>query len=125
MNLKSAIEEQTRNRAAQQTLATGERRIALAEDKQQFDEGQIPWATAGGALSAGVQLYGGYRAIEDANAVKARLDKRDALDQAHYANMKTELGLQTGYLKKAMQVQQGIAPYAPYTKGYAETYPLG
>jgi hypothetical protein len=81
MNLKGAIESQTQNRVAQQRLATGERQIALAEDKQAFDEGQLPWATAAGALGAGVQLYGGYQALEDANAVKARLDKRDAIEQ--------------------------------------------
>jgi len=88
MSLKSAIEAQSQNRTAQQRLATGERQLGLetqrqdlATEKQAFDQGQLPWATAGGALSAGVQLYGGYRAIEDANAVKARLDTRDALEQ--------------------------------------------
>ncbi len=79
MNLKSAIESQTQNRAAQQNLATNERRLALAEDRQQFDEGQIPWATAGGALSAGVQLYGGYQALQNANEVKARLARNEAI----------------------------------------------
>ncbi len=114
MNLKSAIESQTQNRAAQQNLATNERRIALAEDRQQFDEGQIPWATAGGALSAGVQLYGGWNALQNAQEVKARLDRNDAIQQETLRQGRETTKTQTGILGRIADIHNTSARPLPW-----------
>jgi len=79
--LSSAIKQQTQNQAAAQQVRLQQEHVNLAEEKQQFDEGQLPWATVGGVLSAGVQLAGGWDALRNANEAKVRAAQNEAIQQ--------------------------------------------
>ena len=69
-DLSDAAKTGMASRQAGQRLALDERRLALDAEKQAYNQGQLPWTTAFGALGAAAQLYGGYRALEDAQEMR-------------------------------------------------------
>src|SRR5438105_2429226 len=81
VDLSTAISQAMSNQRAGQQLALQQHqsdqqaaiaqgRLNLDTQKQAFDEGQLPWATVGGALGAAASLYGGYRSLQDSEALK-------------------------------------------------------
>jgi hypothetical protein len=64
VQLRPALQAAARRQVQGQQLALGERRLALAEDAQDFAQGQLPWEIAGGVAAGGLRLYGGYRALQ-------------------------------------------------------------
>ena len=86
LNLRSAFHAALQRHGAAQTLALGERRLALArqqgqdtlalgqrrlgleQQKEAYEAGQIPWTTGIGLASGAVGVYGGYRANAKADA---------------------------------------------------------
>ncbi len=125
LDLRRAIQSQTQARGAQQQLAIGERRLSLAEDRQAYDEAQLPWATAAGALSAGVQLYGGYQAWQGAEEAKVRADKNQAIQQETLRQQTEHFNSYKGIMAQIAQTYKNTAPYAPYTKPGMDITPLG
>ncbi len=107
MDLRSAIETNMRNRRSGQTLALDERRLALAERTQEYNEGQLPWATVGAGAAAGLKLYGGWEALQDVNTTRAYYAQqaeiqRTTLQQARdsYARVLAALGKQQDVYRK-------------------------
>ncbi len=110
MDLSSAIKSQAQQRAAAQQVRLEEERVNLAAEKQDFDESQTPWAIAGGALSAGVQLLGGWDALRSAREAKGLAGERDARTDKWMANMTAAAERERGVLRQAADTYNRAQP---------------
>ena len=101
MDLSSAIKQQMQQRQAAQQVRLQEEKVSLDAEKQAFDESQTPWAIAGGALSAGVQLLGGWDALQGAREAKVLAGERDARTDEWMARMTVGNMRERGLLDEA------------------------
>jgi len=86
-----------------QDWAIDQRRLVLDTERQEFDASQLPWATAAGALGAAVQLYGGYCALQDADAMQQMAERNEAIRQETHAQERqrtAEAVKQTGLIRQ-------------------------
>ncbi len=127
-NLADAAKTGMASRQAGQNLALAERKLALDTEKQAFDASQTPWAIAGGALGAAAQLYGGYRALEDAKEMKQLYGDARARNERFLDEMRGTSGRTLGKLDEVTTLYNRplITPKpaaAPMTFNFARPNP--
>jgi hypothetical protein len=134
IDLSAAITQSLANRRAGQTLllqqqrdtqanALAERKLALDTQKQAFDQGQLPWATAAGALGGAVQLYGGYQAWQDAAERKALSEKTMGILAETNRIAQQNAAEDIAWKQKATEMLQRVPDYT-YVRRMQPSYTL-